>query len=99
MTQKEDEPQLTRGDLQAAVDKFMSELRTEIGELRTSVKAEIGEVKTHVQSELHSMRQQLVDLAGTVNSLKERWDWEDRWGGNVMENHDDWLPLTVVDPS
>jgi len=98
MTQKEDEPPLTRGDLQTAVDKFMAELRhlrTEMGELRTSVtavKAEIGEVKTHVQSELHSMRQQLVDLAGTVNSLKERWDWDDRWDGNVMENHDDWLP-------
>ena len=58
---------VTRGE-------FVKILRDKLGELRTELRTELlTELRTELRTELHSLQQQILDIAGIVETVKARW--------------------------
>ena len=83
-TEESDQP-LTRGEL---VKLLRGELATLGDALRAELRGEMAELRAELRGEVHSMQQQILDITGTVETMKARWGGGRRPDGRMaaLEN-------------
>ena len=64
--------EVLRGEMRGEMAELRGELRGEMAELRGEM-AELRAEMAELRAEMLSMQQQIVDVAGTVATIKTRW--------------------------